>query len=787
MKKFLYKALSFIPVVAIVSSIAFSGTTTSASTQKTGMWLKGDFHTHTYLSDGSYTSQEVAAKAKQFGLDWYSATDHGGGSTGKRNQNGLAWATGTANLVSDVMPRWATISGIGEDLINENRENILQFSGFEWNVPTHEHASVGIVGDSATIKNDLAKFDYIYDSSKEVFNNTNTLFTGVERAMDGKTEMKMDSVTNTLVKGDASKFTYSTHSGAVAGARYLAANFPTTSYFLPNHPSRALNFAISDFKEFYDEAPQVAFGAELLPGHQASAYRGGLGYMTMYNTITKKNVNISYYAGITLATKLDSYIATQATADQAKYTAEIKTALIESITNNIPKQRTYGGADFLLAKIGGGWDTMLTEGRRFWIFGNSDFHIDSEKVNANLLADPNYAGEPDFWPGEYSKNYTYTYGKDYQSILDGMRSGNSFTTLGDLINALDFKVTNNTASATMGETLNTINGKETVITIRFMSPDKNNNNAKPVVDHIDLIRGEVKGEPLVKYVDSSKTSLTSFEDPKQYLTAEYRNDDVTSTTSVIKTFNKSEFTTDKDGYSVITFKVPSTDKDVYYRLRGTNNAIGAGSDNINSNGNPTIDTPANVLTGDNTVSKAFNDLWFYSNPVFVNKSDDGVTINGILKDSTGEVFANTTIDLNSDELYTTKTDSNGKFTLNNVKYGINTLDILDSEGNIVKQLTFNIQEGDFTEFNLGDVWIAKNVHQTNMAFTTNDDSLVISSISELVNSTPSVTPTMTSEDGNQIPETSDNNNLLLYIITLISASGLIINKVRISRNERKTV
>ena len=43
-------------------------------------YMAGDAHTHTWLSpDGRHTESEVASRAfAEFGLDWITATDHGG-------------------------------------------------------------------------------------------------------------------------------------------------------------------------------------------------------------------------------------------------------------------------------------------------------------------------------------------------------------------------------------------------------------------------------------------------------------------------------------------------------------------------------------------------------------------------------------------------------------------------------------------------------------------------------------------------------------------------------------
>ena len=45
------------------------------------------------------------------------------------------------------------------------------------------------------------------------------------------------------------------------------------------------------------------------------------------------------------------------------------------------RARTYGGADIMTAKVGGLWDSLLGEGRRFWAFVNSDFHSAAEDAD----------------------------------------------------------------------------------------------------------------------------------------------------------------------------------------------------------------------------------------------------------------------------------------------------------------------------------------------------------------------------------------------------------------------
>lgn len=693
------KKVMGIAMASVLSTCILVSPTTSLAAAGSAQWVKGDFHTHTYLSDGSYKASEVAEKAKKYGLDWYSAADHGGGTVGTRDQNGNPWVAGTENAITNdnditIMPRWASIYGIGEDMINENRKTgILQFSGFELNVPGHEHASVGMIGDSATVKKDLAVFDYMYDATNEVKNLTIPWLTDLARDMDGKGET-------------SAKRTNNTHNGALDAAAYLQADYQYSSYFLPNHPSRQLKFQASDFKEMNDIAPDVCFGAELLPGHQASAFRGGFGYFTYYSEKSNKYVNLSKGSAATLEEMVDNYIAAQADPTAI----DDKAVILSSLKSCIAKQRTYGGADYMLAKVGGAWDTLLSEGRHFWIFGNSDFHLDTVKASAQS------GSEPDFWPGEYTKNYTYASSKTYKGILSGMRSGNTFVTLGDLINKLDFKIKNNTSSAAMGKTLDTIKNQSSIMTVTFKSPAKNNNNQKPVVNHVDLIAGEVKGIP-EKYVDSSQVNVPNLEDPNLYLTDAYKNSDVSAATKVIKRFYKKDWKTDKNGNRTITFKLPKTTKDMFYRLRGSNNALN--TQNVDAKGNPTIDTAVDMLVGSNTPEKAYGDLWFYSNPIFVNKPIDGVTVRGTLKNKAGKVMKNQKIEIDQSGK-TITTTSKGAFNLNNINIKeIHTIDLKNASGKTTASFSFKISRKSAAGFSKGDVYVGKKASIIKIDFKLN--------------------------------------------------------------------
>src|SRR5690606_32697880 len=148
--------------------------------------------------------------------------------------------------------------------------------------------------------------------------------------------------------------------------------------------------------------PDVAFGFESIPGHQKEKYRG-------------------------------------------------------SYSNSSAGSGTYGGAGIYSAKVGGLWDAMLSEGRKFWLFSNSDCHNTTDDGG-------------DFYPGEYQQTYVYVSDKkDPQAIVDGARSGSVWVVSGDLIDRLHFLI----GDGTMGETLAT-DKKSVKITIRFHVPSKPN-------------------------------------------------------------------------------------------------------------------------------------------------------------------------------------------------------------------------------------------------------------------------------------------------------------------------
>lgn len=343
---------------------------------------------------------------------------------------------------------------------------------------------------------------------------------------------------------------YNTHAETLAAIAWLKKNYPDSSYLQINHPSRnAGSYTAAQLREMNDLAPNIVFSLEGMVGNQMEPDRGG------------------YNKGVP--------------SDPA----------------TLPL-RTYGGVDYLVAKLGGTWDALLSEGRRIWNVADSDYHFTTSQGQYSS----GYA------PGEYARNHLWGDVKDPKSLLAAMRSGKLFAVNGGLIDALDFKVQTAKGAGEMGSDVAATAGEDLKITIRFKSPERNNfeyqlgsgiyANVKPVVDHIDLIAGDVTGPELPGTPGYSR--------------------DTNPSTRVLKRFTRADWKVDGEGYFAVSYTVKAGNNQ-YFRLRGTN--LGTDVPNETAAGEPLPDaqtTGADHVARFNAINaRNYADLWFYSNPVFV--------------------------------------------------------------------------------------------------------------------------------------------------------------------------
>jgi len=511
-----------------------------ANAQNSG-YVAGDFHQHSTYTDGSYSIDTVMKSNAHYGLQWWANSEHGGGFNRDGRFSGLNlgnatifWDSynpipilGTISMSSghQNMWRWQSIRDNSfQDVLNTRVlfPGKTIFQALEWNVPGHEHCSMGIINNQYETNpnaNPVAEFEFKFDANDA--DQTGGTAQGWTKSTNGNN-----------------------HTKTLEAISWVQANYPNTAWMVPAHPERKSLYNIAAFRDMNNAGPTVCFGFESMGGHQKSADRGE--YKRSYNT-----------DGIT----------------------------------------TYGGCGIYAARVGGLWDALLSEGRAWWLFASSDFHNDQGA---------------DFWPGEYQKTYTYVPDRNNpQAYVDGLRSGNSYVVNGDLIDSLLFEIVpmnTNGVMATMGQTL-PLCGKTKVLHIKVRDPQGVNHNIysgynNPVLNHIDLISGRVKGK--IQPADPNY-NIPSI-----------------STTNVIARFDATGGITDNNGltskswidlgngWKEMTFILNNYSDTMYYRLRGTNLGLNIANE-TDANGNPLSDS----LMYPNNASKAFADLWFYTNPVFV--------------------------------------------------------------------------------------------------------------------------------------------------------------------------
>ncbi|MFJ9212050.1 phosphoesterase [Streptomyces sp. NPDC102264] len=223
---------------------------------------------------------------------------------------------------------------------------------------------------------------------------------------------------------------------------------------------------------------------------------------------------------------------------------------------------THGGFDQMTARVGGLWDALLGEGRRWWITATSDSHVHWTR------------GGSDFWPGEYSKTHVLAR-QDYADIMDGLRNGRIWVGTGDLITSLDVTASNRGRDAGVGETLtvSSRNRTDVEIEIKFRPLEgENANGDRPEVRRVDLIVGQITGP---------SPSLDT---------------DTNPTTKVVARFGPRDWRKQGKDY-VIRHTLRNVESDLYARVRGTS-----------------TDEAEPLADGKES---PWDDLWFYSNPVFV--------------------------------------------------------------------------------------------------------------------------------------------------------------------------
>jgi hypothetical protein len=663
-------------VSAVLSAVAMQAATANGfgdrdSHRSKGTYATGDFHNHTTCSDGSTSMQKLIKKStdKQdtpWGLDWFVQAGHGGngnrnctlvedaslstpaypfiqglspsttwaasiGAAAVKGNTGSADGSSTTPLSSQASPsmwRWQSVQEY-QYPVTEYLSALKQvpvFIGVESVVAGHEHTSMSVIsgqripskkpkGDSAGYvpagdAAALSQWTYCFDrgdtdNSRGGGQNWNCAVPGSLNEADPSWRATAAKLMPAGGAGSGERG----HAKTVEAMKWMAAFHANTSYYVPAHLERAgpfnpngnNGFNIEHLRNFNNAAPRVAFGMETQPGHGASDNRG------------EYSPNRNNIGGV----PTDSVGGT-----------------------------TYGGTGVYGAQVGGVWDALLGEGRNWWFFASSDWH------NRGSFGPDDRRTTQDFYPGEYQRDFVMvreSKGKPKnsqltpQEIVDGLRTGNSWTASGQLIDRLAFVACADTRlndrvgdvlmqaavlkaaaentdvelpigrCATMGEKLQVRRGEEVVVAIAVRDPHgtsyapytfPNPSLAQvgiqqplnaPELDHIDVIRGLVTGYKQPGSLEYAGAWPDNWIDNPDMATvpAAAKN----TTAAVVRTFNDAKWKSAPGhslrGFKTMTFRIPAVQASQYLRLRGTNLPAAVPSE-TDGDGNPLPDIYTNA-------------------------------------------------------------------------------------------------------------------------------------------------------------------------------------------------
>jgi hypothetical protein len=358
---------------------------------------------------------------------------------------------------------------------------------------------------------------------------------------------------------------------AIAGVNWLAdavrRKRVDDALFLANHPARKGIDSPHEIRGWRDTQPGIAVGFEGAPGHQAAgiaAPKGPGGGRGAYD-FSPTAQSFSGYP-------LESY-------------------------------RTWGGFDWMTATVGGLWDSLLAEGKPWWITANSDSHMingdDSVRgpnsdFTTNGFHNPPVHGTQgpiltngDFWPGYYSRTHVGATSFGYGAVMAGIRAGRVWVDHGRLLDGLDVRarvVGSDQLGVPLGGVLHVRAGSTVELTIEVSTASLPNwAQFQPALARVDVIQGAVTG---------AAADRDSFTTPATRVASSY---DVSGRTGTIR----------------LTYRLPHVDQPVYLRVRGTDGnrsqpgLLGAA---VDPHG------PAMDVVGD---ADPWADLWFYSNPIWV--------------------------------------------------------------------------------------------------------------------------------------------------------------------------
>ena len=359
---------------------------------------------------------------------------------------------------------------------------------------------------------------------------------------------------------------------AVSGIQWLGQQVDRRrvqdALFLANHPARNGVDSPHEIRNWRDADPRIAVGFEGAPGHQAAGLPKGIGAANARG----------FYGNAPGANSFPAYPA--------------------------ESYRTWGGFDWMTATVGGLWDSLLAEGKPWWISANSDSHVNWNETSRRpdgsdqaqfdrdgRYMDPVYGNTVnalagDFWPGFYSRTHVGAERRDYLSVMEGLRNGRVWVDHGALAKGVEVEVreVGKKYGEPLGGALLVRRGRPVELVVRITTQTMPNwANFVPVLNRVDAIRGAVKG---------AVSDRDTFKAPD---------------TKVVQQWD----TSGKRGTFELVLPLGKAEEAFYVRVRGTDGHrgqpgyLGAAIDPAG----PQLD-----VVGD---ADPWVDLWFYTNPIWV--------------------------------------------------------------------------------------------------------------------------------------------------------------------------
>ncbi|WP_029211937.1 PHP domain-containing protein [Arsenicicoccus bolidensis] len=488
---------------------------------------------------------------------------------GKRHGRGRRWLAGDHHIhtqfSSDAMYR-----------VVDHVQHASAY-GLDWMVITDHgsetHAKIGVDKVNPHIRAARAEFDDML-----VFQGLEWNIPAAEHGTvfvhPGANEVAVLKAFENTYDGSVKKASASTpqnESLALKGLAYLASAVGSRevkdALMLANHPARKGIDSPHEIRGWRDVPGRIAVGMEGAPGHQAAGLPkphgpgSGRGY---YDGSPSKDSFAGY--------PLESY-------------------------------RTFGGFDWMTATVGGLWDSLLSEGKPWWITANSDSHSvhldtavrggpDSDFARQGHYADPVNGpvpdtGNGDYWPGYYSRTLVGADRRDYAAVMSGLRDGRVWVDHGRLVQDLDVRVRAGGREVGLGGVLTVRRGTQAELVVRIRTQSLPNwAQFVPRLAKVDAVAGFVTGP------------------------ASDRDTFVAPETQVVRSWDVS--TVGAGQWVELRFgPVTIGDRGVYVRLRGSDGkrtAVGLRGAAVDKAG-PAIDVVG--------AANPWDDLWFYTNPIWV--------------------------------------------------------------------------------------------------------------------------------------------------------------------------